>query len=1028
MKRSFVVLFFIAVVGLSPMLAGCSGSDVCSCGAGEICEDGKCVPDPDYCQSNVDCPTGKICNVENHRCESVMPDLSDGDEMDSIQNDGDEEDLTVDLPDDETNEDVEGELPDGMELEDVSDLPIDGDIEEIEGDTEAIPEQEEEEIEKESRTGLYYYTHLDELPYFKDGAQIFMVSSHDLTGANNDSSNHGLYRDGSDYVLLDVMGAGCVSRMFFAEINNAGNLKIFFDDASDPKYDMPIDSYFNDFNPPFKSPLVQHTSGGYVSYVPLCFEKRIKIQTTSYPKYFQIEYYKYASGENVVTHTGNESGYDEVGTLLDNAGLPPISWESETTDSGSITIPANSSDNLTQLAGEGVITGILIDPSITTPDALRNIWLKAYFDQMSEPTVNAPISHLFLSGYGEEEITSLMVGMRTDGYYYIYFPMPYWNGARIEIQNDTDSSVRIGYEVHYVLTGMPRSAGHFYAKYNSTDRIDDEDYTLLDTTGKGHFVGAFMFMRTVDGAEYSRDFLDGDEHIWIDDSRSPVWYGTGTDNYFNAHMKFMLGPFTTPLYGFPYTPDTGANVYAFPAYRLNIGDFVPFEKSITITFEHGASHQVPVNYESVAFYYRHCLSGLVLTDTFQPGDVLSAEDHNFAIEGEVSASAHEEVCGCFEHTDCSGFGPAGGSTIPCTGEYQTFSGRGIKSELQITGRMSFDVSIDSSNTGVRLMRVLDYTVANQNAKVYVDGEFAGFWYTPGRNIYSAWLESSFDIPARLTAGKDKLSISIEYESGQEWNAYEFSVYSYISSEGPSPGPGAPENLRMVRQIGLSVELAWDPPRSGTAPLYYHVYRADQPDIPPGNLTHIARVQTTTFTDDNDGLGLEPQTHYYYKVVAEDCTGVRGPASDELDVETGLPPREVEAEDVVSLDNSVPSNMVSIIEDSNASGGKYVCLQGSETGILTHRVSFFVTFDVAGDYIVSADLLRRPDGGTAQVSVAGALVGSDVDFYAESTQFARDVQIGTRHISTGNKLITFRLTGKNTASTGYYLCIDKFIFK
>jgi hypothetical protein len=169
---------------------------------------------------------------------------------------------------------------------------------------------------------------METLPKFKPGVQTYMFSSRDLTGANSDYNRTNLYRAGSDYVIADVMSAGCVTRMWFAETNQIGTLKIFFDDAADPMYAMTIDKYFDGFNPPFYKPLVGSYGSGFISYVPLCFKKRIKIQTTGMPRYYQIQYQTYMNADAVAAHTGNED-YKTAVDLLNAAGSPLISWENE---------------------------------------------------------------------------------------------------------------------------------------------------------------------------------------------------------------------------------------------------------------------------------------------------------------------------------------------------------------------------------------------------------------------------------------------------------------------------------------------------------------------------------------------------------------------------------------------------------------------------------------------------------------------------------------------------------------------------
>ncbi|MGE5482417.1 MAG: glycoside hydrolase family 172 protein, partial [Bacteroidota bacterium] len=94
-----------------------------------------------------------------------------------------------------------------------------------------------------------------------------------------------------------------------------------------------------------------------------------------------------------------------------------------------------------------------------------------------------------------------------------------------------------------------------------------------------------------------------------------------------------------------------------------------------------------------------------------------------------------------------------------------------------TGYSEFTVKIDPDNQGVRLIRRLDYGIANQTAQVYVDGELVDDWSTPGSAVGYNWLDATFDIPAGYTRGKSSLRIRVEFISSQiDWNEFYYWVY------------------------------------------------------------------------------------------------------------------------------------------------------------------------------------------------------------------------------------------------------------
>lgn len=95
-----------------------------------------------------------------------------------------------------------------------------------------------------------------------------------------------------------------------------------------------------------------------------------------------------------------------------------------------------------------------------------------------------------------------------------------------------------------------------------------------------------------------------------------------------------------------------------------------------------------------------------------------------------------------------------------------------------TGHSEFTVKIYPDNQGVRLIRRLDYGIANQKARVYVDAELVGDWSTPGSAVGYNWRDAAFDIPARYTQGKSSLRVLVRFVSSQiDWNEFYYWIYT-----------------------------------------------------------------------------------------------------------------------------------------------------------------------------------------------------------------------------------------------------------
>ncbi len=95
------------------------------------------------------------------------------------------------------------------------------------------------------------------------------------------------------------------------------------------------------------------------------------------------------------------------------------------------------------------------------------------------------------------------------------------------------------------------------------------------------------------------------------------------------------------------------------------------------------------------------------------------------------------------------------------------------------GSSSFTVKIDPKNVGVVLKRRFDYTIANQIASVFVDGEYIDSWVNPGSE-QERWRDSEFSIPFKYTSGKDKINVKIAFAgSAIDWNEFHYWIKSSL---------------------------------------------------------------------------------------------------------------------------------------------------------------------------------------------------------------------------------------------------------
>jgi hypothetical protein len=106
------------------------------------------------------------------------------------------------------------------------------------------------------------------------------------------------------------------------------------------------------------------------------------------------------------------------------------------------------------------------------------------------------------------------------------------------------------------------------------------DYLILDTQGKGHYVGTVLSVRTRSPSWFG----EGDEKIYIDgEAKASIW-GTGTEDYFLS--AWGLKTTSTPYFGVPNFDQWGIVGGHTSAYRWHINDPIVFNTGIKVTIEH----------------------------------------------------------------------------------------------------------------------------------------------------------------------------------------------------------------------------------------------------------------------------------------------------------------------------------------------------------------------------------------------------------------------------------------------------------
>jgi hypothetical protein len=263
------------------------------------------------------------------------------------------------------------------------------------------------------------------------------------------------------------------------------------------------------------------------------------------------------------------------------------------------TLAPGSATNLREAVSQNLVWKFLRYRNLR---CLRDTWLKIRFDGEREPRVAAPLGDFFGTGFGQyRHFQSALAGM-TSGGYYAYFPMPFRESCRVEVENTRkDQAVTFyGAATFTSLPGPRDDLAYFHASYRREAQTrPGAPYPILETRGPGRFLGCAVNME----AKRKRDwflFMEGNLDIHLDGEPEPSIEYTGTEDYFMGGWYFNKGTFSAPYHGLT---QKSWRRFRISAYRFHVPDPIEFASSIRVLLHHGEFDEVAADYSSVAYWY-----------------------------------------------------------------------------------------------------------------------------------------------------------------------------------------------------------------------------------------------------------------------------------------------------------------------------------------------------------------------------------------------------------------------------------------
>lgn len=469
------------------------------------------------------------------------------------------------------------------------------------------------------------------------GARAGLASSFDRAGGNEDYSHYehpqGLITDEIVTQSKTITGPGIIYRFWMPHLTATRrfDLRMYFDGEEHPRIDTTSDAVMSGSYSYFSAPLVTTSAGGQVCYEPIPFRQSLRIETLNHGiplngwsadwHYYQFSYLTFDRAIDLSSYTGELSGSQNaqraaVVDMFDNVGQHPAGDSPGATriEIGSTAIPSNTCVAIAEPSGPGVVRRLTLKMDSASSEELEGLRLVIRYDGLEDPAIDASAAHFWGAGRLRAPYRSLPMGTDSPDGFYSYWPMPFRHSIAIRLCNTTNDPIEIdGAKVEYELQPMDTDMCYLHAYESTNVRADGEIYhPIFSDTGRGHYVGNLLY---IDQPSFDFRMLEGDEVIVVD--KRDMLNGTGLEDAYNGGYYYNWvgvqddepeGPrpqsSTRPLHGVLYVRRvTGVEWARADQYRWQIGDRIPFSKSIDVKIENFFS-VVDSEWTSVAFWYK----------------------------------------------------------------------------------------------------------------------------------------------------------------------------------------------------------------------------------------------------------------------------------------------------------------------------------------------------------------------------------------------------------------------------------------
>ncbi len=441
--------------------------------------------------------------------------------------------------------------------------------------------------------------------------QTHLVSTYDRMGGNRDWAQWNRPTIDGLYDIANLPGPGCVKRIWMTSVP-AQEWLFFFDGEKEPRIRTPMTQLFGG-QFPFLPPVSGYASGGFYSYMPIPFNKHLRIAVRSSAVTSQSRPYYHVNWESYPPSTSVVSFPLDLSAAESNLVRAVCAEWQATTSALRAAMAAVGPWTRRELApgertawldaeGPGVVRAFAIRFSPAVEEGawkkarlLRELVLALYWDKAEFPSVEAPLGDFFCNAFHRRAFASLALGV-VDDTFVCRFPMPFGRAARGELRNDGPTPVVLetGFRIEHKPEQKHAPRNYFHARWNG-GMARGLPHNVLYAKGQGHYVGCFVSAVGMDG---SWQILEGDDIMYVDGESTASWNGTGLEDYFNGAWYYH-GLFDLPLHGLIEKAAERTHQY-----RFQLQDPIVFQKGLSMNFEFGHANKAFGYMSSVAYWYQ----------------------------------------------------------------------------------------------------------------------------------------------------------------------------------------------------------------------------------------------------------------------------------------------------------------------------------------------------------------------------------------------------------------------------------------